>query len=149
LQVTLEYLQFVSDDCRVAKLISSNSEIFAFENDLLVYNLDLWGCRNRNVNRFGLIHASVTDLTSADAARLIDNYIAAATLVLELNAREATQVRQDLAQQSATAITRSGDDYALSTCTAEAGVESDGSLGDASPADCDAPGAEHSGDEGE
>src|SRR5207249_2716763 len=64
------------------------------------------------VTSFGLVRSNVTELTSADAARLIDHYVGAATSILRLDATEAAQLRQDLARLAPLAVTRTSDEYA-------------------------------------
>jgi hypothetical protein len=131
-QVDKEYVQRVYRDCDVAKMARTELDtIFEFFNDLLFFSLDLWGCTLHQPNEFGLKRSIVTDLTSADAARLIDHYIGAATTILRLDMREAAQMRQDLTKLAALAITRQSDEFALSMCVSDAGGEEAAASGDA------------------
>ncbi len=157
-QVNKEYVTRVYRDCNVSKMARTDLDtIFEFYNDLLPFSLDLWGCTMHNAMGFGLVRANIniTDLTSADAARLVEHYVAAATSVLRLDATEATQMRLDLTRLSALGITRQSDEFALSMCTADAGADGEGGAGgdaastgvdgeggtaeDAGPGESDAP----------
>jgi hypothetical protein len=124
-QVDKEYVTRVYRDCNVARMAREDLDtIFQFYNDLLIFSLDLWGCTQRQVSTFGILRPiSVTELTSADAARLIDHYVGAATTILRLDIAEAAQMRQDLTRLGQTAITRTSPEFALSTCGVDGGTE--------------------------
>jgi hypothetical protein len=124
-QVDKEYVTRVYRDCNVARMAREDLDtIFQFYNDLLIFSLDLWGCTQRQVTTFGILRPiSVTELTSADVARLVDHYVGAAGTILHLDMAEAAQIRQDLTGLGQTAITRTSQEFALSTCGADGGTE--------------------------
>jgi hypothetical protein len=71
------------------------------------------------------------ELTSADAALLIELYIKATKEIIELTPSEVAQLRQDLAALAAKAVTRQSADYTFSACGAlEAGPDGDSASGD-------------------
>jgi hypothetical protein len=144
------YLTLVANDCRLDGLFPSQSaSLAAWSNRLYDWNLDLWGCTNRAVTGFAPVPSEISDLTSADAALLIDDYLVAVTPVLRLSATEAIQMRQDLAHLSIAAITRQSDEHPFSACDAgDAGAESDGgqATDDAFPLDAMADADEERGD---
>lgn len=127
--VTRQYLRLAGSDCDVAKVIPSNDETYLFANQLLEFNLALWGCAGHPPpTSFDLIPTSVVELTSADAARLVDHYIEAATIVLELSPREEARLRQDLLQLSDLAGAIESSDHLLSRCGDDAGSDDQGAV---------------------
>jgi hypothetical protein len=129
--VRSDYLTLVAMDCMVRGLFATQSgTVVNWSNDLYDWNLDLWACTDHAATGFFLVHAEVTDLTSADAAVLIDDYLKAATQVLRLSPPEVTQLRQDLVRLGMTAITRQSDERLFSECDAnDAGTEADAADG--------------------
>ena len=117
--VRSDYLTFVATDCMERGLFAvPGASVVAWSNDLYDWNLDLWACTDHAATGFALVHSEVTDLTSADAAVLIDDYLEAATRVLRLSPPEATQMRQDLVRLGTAAITRQSDEHLFSECDA-------------------------------
>jgi hypothetical protein len=125
--VRSDYLTLVAMDCMVRGLFAApRGTLVNWSNDLYDWNLDLWACTDHAATGFFLVHAEVTDLTSADAAVLIDDYLKAATQVLRLSPPEVTQIRQDLVRLGMTAITRQSDERLFSECDQnDAGTEAD------------------------
>jgi hypothetical protein len=121
------YLTLVARDCTMDGLFPTRSAtLAAWSNRLYDWNLDLWGCTDRAATGFALVHSEIVDLTSADAALLIDDYMLAATRVLKLSPSEATQVRQVLEQLGVAAVTRQSDDHPYARCDAgDAGIDAD------------------------
>ncbi len=121
------YLRLVAGDCRLDGLFPASSATLAvWSNHLYDWNLDLWGCTDRSARGFALVPAEVTDLTSADAALLIDDYLSSAAPTLRPSPSEATWMRQELARLGMAAITRQSDEHPYSACgTCDAGNESD------------------------
>jgi hypothetical protein len=118
--VRSRYLTFVATDCMVSGLFAVPSATFAaWSNRLYDWNLDLWACTDHAATGFPLVHAEVDDLTSADEAALIDDYLEAATRVLRLSLPEATRMRQDLERLGMAAVTRQSDERLFSECDAE------------------------------
>ena len=93
--VALEYELRSSYDCRVwnvANLYIDTNARDVFLNDLMRFNLALWGCATAPTE-FGLVYwegLSVTapPITSADAEVLIEDYLAVATPILSLSGAE-------------------------------------------------------------
>jgi hypothetical protein len=113
------YLSLVAADCRVEGLFPTRSStLAAWSNRLYDWNLDLWGCTDRPATGFALVHADIHDVTSADAALLIDDYLLATARSLRLSPSEATQMRQDLVALAEAAITRTSDEHPHSSCSA-------------------------------
>jgi hypothetical protein len=126
-QVEVDYFARLNHDCDVAKLQKTQLDtFFNFQNDLILYQLDLWGCTQQAAEGFGISRPEFPNLTSADVARLIDHYVAAATKVLMLSAAEAAQIRSDITVFGAAAITRQSDEFSLSMCLPEAGADAPG-----------------------
>jgi hypothetical protein len=121
------YLTLVAGDCRMEGLFPTRSAtLAAWSNRLYDWNLDLWGCTDRRATGFALVHDEIGDLTSADAALLIDDYLLAANRTLKLSRSEATEMRQDVALLGVAAITRQSDEHPFSGCSAcDAGPEAD------------------------
>jgi hypothetical protein len=138
------YLTFVAADCMVRGLFAvPSATVAAWSNRLYDWNLDVWACTDHAATGFALVHSEVTDLTSADAAVLIEDYLEAATRVLRLSPPEATQMRQDLVRLGMAAITRQSDERLFSECDAnDAGREAAEEGGDGlDSASADAPDA--------
>lgn len=129
--VALEYLHLVALDCRVANLSSSNDTTFVFANQLRVFNLALWGCWSNPPADFGLVPEMIGELTSADVALLIDVYLQAAVIVLELSSGEVDALRGSLVDLGALAVTRNANAYALSLCDAGGAGAGDDARADA------------------
>jgi hypothetical protein len=121
-QVEGDFFNRVYKDCDVAKLVQAETDtIFMFANDLLFFSLDLWGCSKRPVTGFGLGRPEFPDMTSADVARLIDHYMAAATKILRLDDTEAAFMRADLTALGKGAVSRQSNEFALSMCGLDGG----------------------------
>ena len=80
--VRKEYFRLLYLDCDVGLAVRPSTIVPEFANDLIDWNFDFWGCRQSPTTKFGLVRKGTRELTSADAARLIDHYLEAATLVL-------------------------------------------------------------------
>src|SRR5262249_25140758 len=117
-------------DCRVGGLLPDSSAGFAdWSNRLYDWSLDFWGCTDHASTGLALVPTDDADLTSADAALLIDDYMTAATSTLRLSSSEATEMRQSVEDLAMGAITRRSGDHPLSTCgTNDAGIDGDGSV---------------------
>jgi hypothetical protein len=127
--VDKEYVLRVYRDCNVSKMARTEMDsLFEFYNDLLEFSLALWGCTKDAPTQFGLRRAGFLELTSADAARLIDYYVGAATSLLQLDTNEASRMRADLTRLAGPAITRQAEDFALSMCAGDAGIDGDGQI---------------------
>jgi hypothetical protein len=123
-QVLNDYVGRLYQDCNVSKLVKAQLDtFFNFQNDMILYQLDLWGCSQQPASGFGITRPEFPGLTSADVARLIDDYMESATKVLKLSAMEAAQMRGDLTGFGAAAITRQSDEFSLSTCVPEGGAD--------------------------
>jgi hypothetical protein len=128
-QVEGDYLNRVYKDCDVAKLVQAETDtLFMFANDLLFFSLDLWGCTKNTAMDFGLGRPEFPEMTSADVARLIDHYMAAATKILGLDTSEAAQMRADLTALGASAIAHPSEEFALSMCGADGGGDADAAM---------------------
>jgi hypothetical protein len=116
------YFGSVHNDCRVARLVDEHPNVGDFANLLTPWSLELWGCRENGASSFALVD-EVTDVSAADAALLIDLYMAVATLRLALSTEEEAEMRRALECLSAQAISDpSTTRHALSKCT-DAGSE--------------------------
>ena len=140
--VRSDYLTLVATDCMVRGLLAvQGATLIQWSNDLYRWNLDLWACTDHAATGFFLVHGEVNDLTSADAAVLIDDYLQAATQILRLSPPEATQIRQDLVRLGRTAITRQSDERLFSECDANDASSEETESSDAGSGDSvDAPG---------
>ncbi len=142
------YLTLVATDCMMHGLFTART-LVDWSNQLYLFNVDLWGCRDGGASEvhawdaaagsgFALIPSQVTELTSTDAAVLIDDYLKAATRVLRLSPPEVTHMRQDLVQLSMAAITRQSDERLFSECDAGAVDTEAGGGGGSDSASADA-----------
>jgi hypothetical protein len=126
--VTQEYLGRVAADCSVAKLIPSIDEFPIFANDVLAFNVALWGCPGSSPpTDFGLIPDGIADLTSSDLARLIQHYVDGSTLVLELTPAEAAQMQLDVMRLSVDVPAVESPEFSLSRCGEDGGAADAGS----------------------
>jgi hypothetical protein len=111
------YLRLVAGDCQLANLFPATSaQLAAWSNHLYDWNLDLWECRDRAAAGFALVPSESVDLTSTDAALLIDDYLLVATQALRLSHSEAANMRDDLARLAGPAIHRQSDEHPFADC---------------------------------
>jgi hypothetical protein len=102
-EVTKLYELKVYDDCRinwVSGLYLAIDERVEFLNNLVAWNMALWGCSTPAPTDFRLIHVS-TELTTADAALLVNHYLDAAQQKLSMGAAEISEMRSALEKLSA------------------------------------------------
>jgi hypothetical protein len=118
------YLLLVSGDCRLDGLFPTRSaDLAAWSNRLYDWNLDLWGCSDRAPNGFALIPDGVGNLTSSDAALLVDDYLMTATRALRLSSKEAAEMKRQLDQLALGAITSQSEDHPFSACDADTNAD--------------------------
>lgn len=94
-RVALEYELLSSFDCRVWDVASLYLNVEArdvFLNDLIRFNLALWGCATAPTE-FGLVYwealsPNAPPITSADVDVLVEDYLAVATPILSLSRDE-------------------------------------------------------------
>jgi hypothetical protein len=121
LLVEQAYVRLVYSDCDVGAMISTNGDtLFDFQNALVAWNLQLWGCDGQSTTQLGLLRDGFVGVTSADVARLSDHYVAAASQVLAMSAEEELAMRDTLSRLTATAILVASDAFSLSVCAADA-----------------------------
>ena len=135
-RVALEFDIFTQYDCRVwdiPSLYLYDNARDVFLNDLLQFNLALWGCTPAP-RQFGLVYwdglsASAPPLTTADAEVLIEDYLAVATPILSLSSDEIEGITATLIDLARERVIES-DELSRSTCppggTAGAGGEAGG-----------------------
>jgi len=109
--------------------VDEHPQIASFANDLTSFTLELWGCEGDGVTDFGLVNTGIPDasfpaLSAADAALLIQFYVARTKLVRGLGPSLEQLLSKTLTCLAKSAITDpSTTEYALSTCPPDAGVE--------------------------
>jgi hypothetical protein len=125
--VTLGYESALIADCRVnwvTTLYFDSSiglnERDVFLNNLILWNLELWGCNATAPSSFALIHRPVP-LTSADARALIDDYVAVATDRLSMSPPEIAEMRALLTRLSEPVVEEVSDEYSNPDCAGGAG----------------------------
>jgi hypothetical protein len=132
-------------DCRTVRMVEKETQDFA--NPLGIWSGSFWGCNEKGVTDFGIAREGFA-LTAADAATLIDHYMAAAVARLGLSSNESAAMRRALECLAPLAITNpSTTERNLSSCGADAGSEAEAgtpetdgapdSSDDASTADAD------------
>ncbi|HKQ71708.1 MAG TPA: hypothetical protein VJT73_20335 [Polyangiaceae bacterium] len=116
--VSITYLDLVETDCTVTNLLpSSRAAIVDWLNAIDVWTWGLWECpESTTPATFVLVHDQVTDLTSADAAHLIDIYLKASSRVVALTAKETAYLRQTLERFAASAVKWQSNDHIFSAC---------------------------------
>ena len=100
--VALLYEQAVYDDCRikwVTDLYLVPKVRADFLNDLIVWNLELWGCQGEPVQSFALIYGEAP-LSAGDAALLIEYYLDAALEELDMSEPELDEMKAALERLS-------------------------------------------------
>jgi hypothetical protein len=100
----------------------------SFLNELLRFNLALWGCASKPPTTFSLIYEQglledPRPITSADARALIEDYLIVATRDLQLSPAEASAVEAKLLELSASVVTLESQDFSRSNCSEGAGGE--------------------------
>lgn len=117
-RVAREYQRAVFNDCRVAGMITRLEETSDFANAVVRYSLWLWGCPGTMKDaEFGLVYQA-PELSRADAALLIDHYLAVSTDLLELSGPERAAMRAELARGAAAALTNPSEStLTMSVCT--------------------------------
>ncbi|HEY1534876.1 MAG TPA: hypothetical protein VGF76_12685, partial [Polyangiaceae bacterium] len=118
--LALAYDHAVFADCRVKWVTSLYLQAGArsdFLNSLDAWSQRLWGCLPPPVANFALIYQTAP-LTSADAAALIDDYMAVAIDLLTLSSAESQAMRAALGRLSQQTIAQDSPSYSHSTCDA-------------------------------
>lgn len=97
-EVARRYNHAVYDDCRtrwVTDLYLQQGEQDDFLNDLLTWNLQLWGCQPPAVENFALIYGEAP-LSAGDAALLIEHYVTVASDQLAMSEPEISAMQAAL-----------------------------------------------------
>jgi hypothetical protein len=119
LLVQRAYVRAVYLDCDVAEMIATDEDTLSdFENALVAWNLQFWGCNGQTTTTLGIVRAGFDEITSTDAARLVDHYVEAATGLLSMSSSEQLSMRDALAHLVAMADVRPSDQFSLSRCNA-------------------------------
>jgi hypothetical protein len=127
--VGVQYRLGLSETCEVRNILfpANREEFSGWSNRLYLWSLALWGCSASQPTRFELVNAEVMKLTSADAQRLIELYLAAARPILELSAAEVTFMRATLETLATTVVSAQAAEHAWSDCDSAPDAEpSDG-----------------------
>jgi len=125
--VRREYVKAVWFDCRVSSVLQARTdELYLFSNLHLAWNLWFWGCPDAATEtEFGLAFPD-SSLTAADAAVLVEHYLAVITARLSLSDGELAEVRVQLERLARAAVENpSADDFSMSTC-GEGGLGGEG-----------------------
>jgi len=106
-EIALEFDLVVQSDCRVSGFsllyVTTEGNMRAdFLNELVRFNMRLWGCTGSSPDEFGLIYLaglgeSAEPLSSADVDTLIDDYLEVATPRLMLSQSEIAGLEAQLA----------------------------------------------------
>jgi hypothetical protein len=137
LDTTLAFEKAVIKDCDinwVTSLYYDSSVGFdersEFLNQLLHFNLDLWGCPGTPApDSFDLIYKPAP-LSAADVVALIDAYVAVSTDLLTLSPGEVSDMRAVLGQLSAPLlIDPDPGDFSDSRCVSAGGAGGEGGTG--------------------
>src|SRR5262249_29947836 len=72
LMVQRVYVRSVYLDCEVAEMIAADEDtLSAFQNALVAWNLQFWGCDGQTTTALGIVRAGFDDVTTTDVARLV------------------------------------------------------------------------------
>src|SRR5205085_5795933 len=131
LMVQRAYVRSVYLDCDVGRMIAANEDTLSdFENAVVAWNLQFWGCNDQTTTTFGILRAGFDGVTSADVARLIDHYVAAATPELSMSPPEVLSMRAGLEKLGAPATIVASAEFSLSRCDGGAGATDAGKDGE-------------------
>lgn len=137
-----QYLLLVKADCRVSEVRhppGGVTEFGVWRDALYAYSADLWGCTARAPMGFALVSTELPSISPTDAAQLIELYLTAATQLLALTSREATVLRKDLQRLAGPVVTSESAGFTFSSCSDDAGAQSDAPAPVDAGAQSDAP----------
>ena len=124
--VTQGYRAATTRDCRISwvtRLYLDEDQEHVFLNQLLRWNLELWGCGGAPPpDSFGLLFREVP-LTSADADALIELYLDTTSATLAMSSDEIDAMRAMLDYLAERVIERETDEFTDSHCSTGAGGE--------------------------
>lgn len=124
--VTQGYRAATTGDCRIAwvtRLYLDDDQEHVFLNQLLRWNLELWGCGGAPPPEdFGLLFREVP-LTSTDAEALITLYMETTITTLAMSSDEIEAMRAMLDYLAKRVIERETDEFTDSHCATGAGGE--------------------------
>jgi hypothetical protein len=87
------FITLIAADCEVVGLyVDHVDELFVFANELVHWNVELWGCSDAMPQRFGLVYRD-PPLSRGDTARLIDHYLDLVKRELVLGSAEERAMR--------------------------------------------------------
>jgi hypothetical protein len=114
------YAKAAIKDCRVSWVIPRKDELVPFQNELVVWNLELWGCQGKPVESFALVFGTPT-LSQGDAAILIDLYMTAAKNDLELSPPEFAELKAALERLAQPLLDSPSSEPSQPNCPVEMG----------------------------
>jgi hypothetical protein len=112
------YAKAAIKDCRVTWVIPRKDDLVPFQNALLVSNLELWGCQGKPVENFALVYGT-PELSQGDVTILIDEYMAAADLELELSPPEFDDMKAALERLAEPLIASASTEPSQPNCAVE------------------------------
>jgi hypothetical protein len=144
-EIAIEFDLVSAADCRVSWIpwlyvLEAGNERATFLNDLLRFNLSLWGCTTTRPTHFRLIYEpglAEDRITRTDAEALIDDYLGAAAPLLDLGAGEIEALRRELLALSEPVV-GPGTGYSRSKCAGADAAPPDGAV-EAGGADASKP----------
>jgi hypothetical protein len=114
------YAKTAIKDCRVTWVIPRKDDLVAFQNGLVVWSLELWGCQGKPVENFALVFGTPA-LSQGDAAILIDLYMTAAKNDLGLSPPEFAELKAALERLAQPLITSPSSEPSQPDCPVEVG----------------------------
>ena len=100
------YVKAAFNDCRVSWVIPRGDDLVPFKNELVVWNLELWGCQGKPVDTFALVFGT-PGISEGDATILVDTYMTAADDELDLSSPEFTEMKAALERLAHPLVTSS------------------------------------------
>jgi len=107
-------------DCRVKWVVPLGPNLDEYRQQLVIWNLEFWGCQGQPVSDFGLVFGT-PQLSTGDASLLIELYLATADAELQLSPDERDDMKAALDRLAKQLIFSPSSEPSHSQCPVEAG----------------------------
>lgn len=114
------FAKAVFGDCRIKWVVPLGPNLDEYRQQLVVWNLEFWGCQGKPVSDFGLVYG-MPALSAGDADLLVELYLATVDAELQLSSEEKSVMKAALDRLAKPLISSPSADPSHSSCVDESG----------------------------
>jgi hypothetical protein len=114
------FAKAVFADCRIRWVVPLGSNLDEYRQQLVIWDLQFWGCQGAPVNDFGLVWGTPA-LSVGDANLLIEHYLTTVDAELQLSTDQRIEMKAALDRLAEQLISSSSEEPSQSSCVDNTG----------------------------